>query len=82
MLYAGTSIFIRTYVIDLTLGWTEWVCLGGISATGGGTAITLSETQQDYIKMDSQNGDTNVIAFYYSNLIFGVRCNVTPNIDI
>lgn len=82
MLYAGTSIFMRTYILDISLGWTEWVCLGGISALGGGTAITLSETQQDYIKMDAQSSDTSVVAFYYSNLNFEVRCNVTPNTDI
>ncbi len=82
ILYAGTGIFMRTYILDISLGWTEWVCLGGISSTGGGTAIALSKTQQDYIKMDPQNSDTNVIAFYYSNLIFAVRCNVTPNINI
>ena len=53
----------RTYILDISLGWTEWVCLGGISDMGGGTAIALSKTQQDYIKMDPQNSDTNVIQY-------------------
>ena len=32
--------------------------------------------------MDAQSSDTSVVAFYYSNLNFEVRCNVTPNTDI
>lgn len=82
MLYAGTSIFIRTYIIDLTIGWTEWICLGGISFTGGGTAITLSDTQESYIKIASGSNGTNITAAYYPNLFFQLRCNVVVNTGV
>ena len=82
VLYAGTSIFMRTYIIDLTIGWTEWVCLGGISFTGGDTAITLSDTQESYIKTGSSADRTSITPYYYSNLLFQIRCSVTLNTDV
>ena len=80
ILYAGTAVFVRTYTIDAQIGWTKWICLGGISITNGNTIIELSNQQESYIKTGSTN--TSVGASFYSDLLFQIRGRITPNVDI